>query len=102
MTYVVGGAVTVSVTVGPVLVPVLLEATPLESTPTMVKVYALAGVIPFGVQVLLVVLLQEGVSIKPAPTTKIATSHHAFRERFPPAAPPNPKSVSMGNPIHIA
>jgi hypothetical protein len=49
---VLGGAVTVKLTVGPlVVVLMLLEATPLESTPTIVNVYVLAGVIPFGVVV---------------------------------------------------
>ena len=52
MTYFVG-VLTVRLTVGftLVVVPVLLEMTPLASTPVMVKVYALLGVIPLGVVV---------------------------------------------------
>ena len=51
---------TARLTVGPlVLVLILLEETPLESTPTIVNVYVLAGVIPFGV-VVDVLLLPHG------------------------------------------
>src|ERR1051326_1824545 len=57
-----GGAVTVSDTVGPALVvePVLLEATPLASTPTSGKVWVVAGAIPSGGRVVGVVLPHAG------------------------------------------
>ena len=47
-----------------VVVPVLLEMTPLASTPVMVKVYALLGVIPLGVVVVVLLLLPQRASGK--------------------------------------
>jgi hypothetical protein len=92
------------VTVGLVLPePVLLETTPLSSTPEMVKVYVPFGVTPFGVAVVVAVLLPHaGIRINVPLNTKRANSHQAFRARFPPAAAPSPTSASMGKGSHIA
>jgi hypothetical protein len=90
------GAVTVSLTVGLLLVPELLETVLSASTPTMVKVYVFAGVIPFGVVVVGVVVFVQAGSNRNAPlTTKRASNPHAFRDRFPPTAP-KPATTSIG------
>ncbi|PYX76504.1 MAG: hypothetical protein DMG78_01460, partial [Acidobacteria bacterium] len=74
---VLGGTVTVKLTVGPVVVVLaLLEATPLESTPTIVNVYVLAGVIPFGVVVDVVLLAHPGVRMKTPQSTTTASMPH--------------------------
>src|SRR5580765_1066819 len=93
-----GGAVTVRLTVGPlVVVLVLLETTPLESTPTIVNVYVLAGVTPFGVVVDVVLVAHPRISRKAPQITKSASTPHALFERFPPAAAPMPAIPSSGN-----
>ena len=95
---VLGGAVTVKLTVGPaVVVLLLLETTPLESTPTIVNVYVLAGVIPFGVVVDVVLVAHPGIRMKAPQITKRASTPHARLERFPLAAAPKPTSPSSGN-----
>jgi hypothetical protein len=92
------GAVTVSLTVEELLDEVeLLEIVLSASTPIMVKVYVFAGVIPFGVVVVGVVVFVHAGSKRNAPlTTKSASNPHAFRARFPPTAAPKPASASMG------
>jgi len=95
---VLGGAVTVKLTVGPVVVVLaLLEATPLESTPTIVNVYVLAGVIPFGVVVDVVLLAHPGVRMKTPQSTTTASMPHPPLKRFPLAAAPRPTSPISGN-----
>src|SRR6266568_4601040 len=98
------GVLTVRLMVGLVVVvePVLLEITPLASTPVTVKVYVLLGVTPFGVVVEVVVLPQAGVNASAPLITKSASRPHAFLARFPPAAAPNPASASMGRGSHSA
>jgi hypothetical protein len=82
-----GGVVTVKLTLGPVLVVVevvLLETTPLESTPAMVNVYVLAGVTPLGVVVEFgLVFPQPGVRTNVPHNTNNAITVHAPRTRFP-------------------
>ena len=99
------GAVTVRLTVGPApFVPVLLDTTPSESTPTIVNVYVLAGVVPLGVVVetLLLVLPHAGSRSSDPLTTNKASSPHAFRERFPPAATPRQMKPTIGRGNHSA
>jgi hypothetical protein len=92
-----GGAVTVKLTVGPVVVMLLLlETTPLESTPTIVNVYVLAGVIPFGVVVDVVLFAHPGIRMKAPPSTKSASMPHAPLGRFPLTAAPKPTSPISG------
>jgi hypothetical protein len=94
---VLGGAVTVKLTVGPlVLVVVLLETTPLESTPTTVNEYVLAGVIPFGVVVDVVLFAHPGIRTKAPPSTNTASMPHAPLKRFPLAAAPKPTNPISG------
>src|ERR1700756_4612232 len=94
---VLGGAVTVKLTVGPLgVVLMLLEATPLESTPTIVNVYVLAGVIPFGVVVDAVLVAHPGMRMKAPPSTITASMPHAPLRRFPLAAAPMPTSPISG------
>lgn len=74
---------TVSVTLGVVVDdPVLLEATPLPSTPTMVNVYVAAGVTPLFVVVCVEVLLQAGVNVKAAISRKIEVIPQILRFRL--------------------
>jgi hypothetical protein len=92
-----GGAVTVKLTVGPVVVVlVLLETTPFESTPTMVNVYELAGVTPFGVVVDVPLFAHPGTRMKAPESTKSASMPHALLARFPLTAAPKPTSPSNG------
>jgi hypothetical protein len=94
---VLGGAVTVKLTVGPlVLVVVLLETTPLESTPTIVNEYVLAGVIPFGVVVDVVLFAHPGIRMKAPQSTITASTPQAPLKRFPLAAAPTPTSPISG------
>jgi hypothetical protein len=94
---VLGGAVTVKLTVGPlVLVVVLLETTPLESTPTIVNEYVLAGVTPFGVVVDVVLFAHPGVRMKAPPSTNTASMLQTPLKRFPLAAAPKPTSPISG------
>jgi hypothetical protein len=96
-----GGVVTVKLTLGPVLVVVevvLLETTPLESTPAMVNVYVLAGVTPLGVVVEFgLVFPQPGVRTNVPHNTNNAITIHAPRMRFPPAAVPKATRPSRGS-----
>jgi hypothetical protein len=98
------GEVTVRLTVGLALVVlVLLETTPLLSTPVTVNVYVLLGVTPFGeVAAVGLLLLHAGIRKSAPDTTKRASMPHAFRDRFPPTAAPNPTSASIGHGIHAA
>lgn len=92
-----GGAVTVKLTVGPaVVVLLLLETTPLESTPTIVKEYVLAGVIPFGVVVDVLLFAHPGTRMKAPPSTRTASMLQAPLKRFPLAAAPKPTSPISG------
>ena len=87
---------------GPALVVelVLLDTTPFESTPTMVKVYEFAGVTPFGVVVEVLALFPHAGTSSIAPlTTIIASRPSAFLDLFPPAAAPNPTSPRIGSEI---
>jgi hypothetical protein len=94
---VLGGAVTVKLTVGPlVVVLMLLEATPLESTPTIVNVYVLAGVIPFGVVVDGLLFAHPGVRMKAPQSTTTVSMPQAPLKRFPLAAAPKPTSPISG------
>jgi hypothetical protein len=63
------------VTVGPpvVVVPVLLEITPLLSTPATVKVYVPLGVTPLGVVIEELVLPHAGISKSAPQITKRAS-----------------------------
>lgn len=80
---VLGGAVTVKLTVGLLVVEVvLLETTPFESTPMIVNVYVLAGVIPFGVVVDVVLFAHPGIRMKAPQSTKSASTPHALLERL--------------------
>ena len=94
-----GAVVTVRVTVGLLLVPVLLEVTPLASTPIRVKVYVLFGVTPTGLMGGLVelelVLPQAGISRKEPLTIKSASRPQNFRDPLRLDAP-NPISASIG------
>ena len=93
-----GGAVTVRLTVGPVVVVlVLLETTPLESTPAITNVYVLAGVTPFGVVEEVVLFPHPGIRMKVPQSTNSASTPHALLERFPLAAAPRPTTPSSGN-----
>ena len=92
-----GGAVTVKLTVGPVVVVlVLLETTPFESTPTIVNVYVLAGVTPFGVVVDGLLLPHPGMRMKAPQSTKSARMPHALLPGFPLIAAPKPTSPKSG------
>src|SRR5579864_4961032 len=95
-----GGAVTVKLTVGPlVVVLILLEATPLESTPTIVNEYVLAGVIPFGVVVDVVLVAHPGIRMMAPPSTITASMPQAPLRRLPLAAAPKPTSPISGKEI---
>ncbi len=85
-----------------VVVPVLLEMTPLASTPVMVKVYALLGVIPLGVVVVLLLLPQAGVRKSAPLMTNRATNPQALRDFLPPTAAPIPAKANMGMVSHRA
>ena len=88
---------TVKLTVGPVVVVLLLlETTPLESTPTIVNEYVLAGVIPFGVVVDAVLFAHPGIRMKAPPSTRTASMPQAPLKRFPLAAAPKPTSPISG------
>ena len=88
---------TVKLTVGPVVVVLaLLETTPLESTPTIVNVYVLAGVTPFGVVVDVVLFAHPGIRVKAPQSTKSASMPHALLPRFPLTAVPKPTSPISG------
>ena len=84
---VLGGAVTVKLTLGPLLVVVvevvLLETTPLESTPTMVNVYVFAGVTPLGVVVVVLAFPHPGVKTKTPHSISNASLPH-YRSRLIP------------------
>ena len=77
---------------------VLLDTTPFESTPIIVKEYVLAGVIPFGVVVVVVLVAQPGTRISAALSTSRVESVHALLARLPPtpatATTPNSGNVS--------
>jgi len=89
--------VTVKLTVGPlVVVLILLEATPLESTPAIVNEYVLAGVIPFGVVVDVVLVAHPGISMMAPPSTITASMPQAPLRRFPLLAAPKPTSPISG------
>ena len=91
---------TVKLTVGPlVVVLMLLEATPLESTPTIVNEYVLAGVIPFGVVVDVVLVAHPGIRLKAPPSTITASMPQAPLRRFPLLAAPMPTSPISGKEI---
>jgi len=82
------GAVTVKETVGPAVVEVvLLDTTPLESTPIIVNEYVLAGVIPFGVVVEGVLLPHPGIRIKAALNKSSVQRAHALLARLPRTLP---------------
>lgn len=88
---------TVRLTVGPlVLVVVLLETTPLESTPTIVNEYVLAGVTPFGVVVDVVLVAHPGIRMKAPPSTITANMPQGPLRRFPLAAAPMATSPISG------
>jgi len=100
MSYGFGGAVTVKETEGPALVEVvLLDTTPFESTPIIVKEYVLGGVTPFGVVVEVVLVAHPGTRIRAPLSTSRVQSIHAFLARFPgtPATAMNP---NRGNDNH--
>ena len=97
-----GGAVTPNDTVAAPLVAVeLLETTPFESTPIIVKLYVFAGVVPLGavvdeVHAFVVVLPQPG-SIRIAPLrTNRATNPQIFRFLFSPVVAPRPTNPKIG------
>src|SRR5579864_8664472 len=77
----------------------LLEATPLESTPVIVNEYVLAGVIPFGVVVDVVLVAQPGIRMMAPPSTITASMPQAPLRRFPLAAAPMPTSPISGKEI---
>lgn len=88
---------TVKLTVGPlVLVVVLLETTPLESTPAIVNEYVLAGVTPFGVVVDVLLFAHPGIRMKAPLSTITASIPQAPLSRFPLAAAPKPTSPISG------
>jgi hypothetical protein len=95
------GEVTVRLTEGPLLEElVLLEATPSESTPTIVNVYVLAGVTPFGVVVDVLLFPHPGTRMKAPQSTNNASTPQAFLEPLPLAAAPMPTSPSSGTVSH--
>ena len=86
-----------------VVVPVLLEMTPLSTPAVIVKVYALLGVIPLGVVVVVVLLLPQAGVRKSAPLmTNRATNPQALRDFLPPTAAPIPANPNMGMVSHRA
>ena len=90
---------TVSVTVGPEVVVelVLLDTTPLESTPTIVNVYVFAGVTPFGVVVELVLFPHPGTRMIDPQSITSASIAHAFPARLRPKAAPTRVNPKIGS-----